>query len=93
MTAANAQTRQVPDAWKAMTEKLASLKWVAYNYKLEINSSKNNSYDTLTGKCYLVFNYDDKHTVSRFRIESKDRILIYNGTEYFGLSKASKTYT
>jgi thiol-disulfide isomerase/thioredoxin len=93
MTAANAQTRHVPDAWKAMTDKLASLKSVAYNYNQEINSSKNNYNSTLTGKCFLVFNYDDKQTISKFRIETKDRILIYNGTEYFCLSKASKTYT
>jgi thiol-disulfide isomerase/thioredoxin len=93
MTAANAQTRQVPDAWNAMTNKLASLKSISYTYKREINNSKNNYYDTLTGKCYLLFNYEDKQTVSQFRMESKDRILIYNGTEYFGLSKASKTYS
>ncbi len=91
MTAANAQTRQVPDAWSAMTNKLAALKSITYNYKREINIS--NSYDTVTSKCYLLFNNDDKQTVSKFRIESDKNISIYNGTEFFALSKASKTYT
>ena len=93
ITNVQAQTRQAPDAWSAMTNKLASLKSISYTYKREINNSKNSYYDTLRGKCYLAFNYDDKQTVSQFRMESKDYISIYNGTEYFGLSKASKTYT
>ncbi len=93
MTAANAQTHQLPDAWLAMTSKLTSLKSIAYTYKQEISDRKNNYYDTLTSKCYLVFNNDDKQTVSKFRMESKDRISIYNGTEFFALNKASKTYT
>ena len=88
---ANAQTLRVPDAWSAMTNKLAALKSVTYNYKRE--NIKNNSYDTLSCKYYLAFNFDDKKTVSQFRMESKDYISIYNGTEFFRLSKASKTYT
>lgn len=90
---ANAQTDQAPAAWRAMTNKLASLKSISYTYKRETNNSNNNSYDTLRVKYYLAFNVDDKQTVSQFRMESKDRIYIYNGTEFFVLSKASKTYT
>lgn len=89
---AQAQTLQVPDAWNAMTNKLASLKSISYNYEREINNSKNNYYDTLKGTCYLDFNADDKQTVSKFRMESPDYISIYNGTESFVLSKTSKTY-
>jgi len=89
---AQAQTSHVPDAWSAMTNKLASLRSISYNYKREINNSKDNYYDTLRGTCYLAFNADDKQTVSQFRMESPDYISIYNGTESFVLSKASKTY-
>ncbi len=90
---ATAQTNQIPGAWMAMTNKLASLKSIAYTHKREINNIKNNYYDTLRGKCYLVFNTDDKQTIAQFRMESKDYISIYNGTEAFVLSKANKTYT
>ncbi|GAB2986841.1 hypothetical protein GCM10027049_28290 [Mucilaginibacter puniceus] len=70
-----------------MTDKLASLKYVTYNYEGAINNSKNNY------KYYLAFNFDDKQTVSQFRLESDNYISIYNGTEFFALNKADKTYT
>ncbi|MFD0751012.1 TlpA family protein disulfide reductase [Mucilaginibacter calamicampi] len=90
---ANAQAGKAPEAWLAMTNKLASLKSIAYTYKHETNNIKDNSYDTLMATCYLDFNYDDEQTISKFRIESDKIISIFNGTELFTLNKASKTYS
>lgn len=90
---ASAQQNPAPPAFLAMAKKLASLKSISYIYYREINNPVNNYFNKMTGTCYIDFNQTDKRSVTRFRMDADNYTSVYNGTEQFGLSKATKTYT
>lgn len=92
-TYVNAQNNHAPEALVAMAKRLASLKSISYQFHRELFYPNNNYFDTLEGPSYIEFDEADKRSVSKFRVESKDYVIIFNGTELFNLNKKTKTYS
>ena len=92
-TRVEAKINPAPEALIALSKKLTSLQSISFQYYREINIPQNNYFDKFTGSCYIDFNETDKQTVSRFRMECDNYILIYNGTDEFFLDKKAKVYT
>jgi thiol-disulfide isomerase/thioredoxin len=92
-TLVKAQSDHAPEALVAMAKKLVSLKSISYQYHRELCYPQDNYFDTLEGPCYMDFDQTDKRNVKRFRVESNDYVIVYNGTEMFNLNKKAKTYS
>lgn len=76
---------------KATSKKLGDLITVNYNYSREINNPKNNYYNKSIANCFIDFSANKGQIFSRFQLTGNDFAQIYNGSEYFSLSKKEKT--
>lgn len=76
---------------KATSKKLSELTIVNYDYSREINNPKNNYYNKSKANCFIDFNTNKNQIFSRFQLTGDDFAQIYNGSEYFSLSKKEKT--
>lgn len=91
ITGVEAKTNPAPEALVAMAKKLASLKTISYEYRCERNYPRDNYYNELRSSFYVEFNQTDKRTLTRYRAETDDYVMMYNGTEEFTLNKKKKT--
>jgi thiol-disulfide isomerase/thioredoxin len=92
ITRLEAKTGAAPEALVALAEKLASLRSISYKHHCERSYPDNKYLYQMKSSFYVEFDQTDKRSLTRFRVENDEQIMMYNGTELIDLNKKAKTY-
>lgn len=77
---------------KKVSAKLSNLKTISYTIEHENNAASVGFYQKRRTESFLDFTSTDKIIGVRYQLDNPEYIYIFNGSDYFFLSKKSKTY-
>lgn len=90
---ANNNTAAATRVLSNTVQKLNALKAIRYHHYREISDTGNKYFASNSGNCYFEFeDTQGESRLSRFQLHSETMGQVYNGTEYFKLHEATKTY-
>ncbi len=85
-------SQPVDEAFKRVCSALENISAIRYDSYREISNRQDDYFAKNSGTCYFEYDPAKEGKLSRFQLNSDKTIQVYNGTEYYLLLTAEKTY-